>query len=46
MLAATRIEVVWHDGDWQVVASPGGDWASTATAITSLSGYTTFPGEG
>jgi hypothetical protein len=45
-LAVTRIEVVWLRGDWQVLAPPGGDWASAATAISSLSGYRIFPGEG
>jgi hypothetical protein len=42
---ATRIEVVWLRGDWRVVAPPGGDWANSATAISSLTGYTTFPNE-
>jgi hypothetical protein len=45
VLASTRIEVLWLDGDWRVVAPPGGNWAATATAITSPSGYTLFPGE-
>jgi hypothetical protein len=43
---ATRIEVVWLRGDWRVVAPPGGDWANSATVISSLTGYTTFPNEG
>jgi hypothetical protein len=43
---ATRVEVVWQRGDWRVVAPPGGDWANSATAISSLTGYTTFPNEG
>ncbi len=43
---ATRIEVVWQRGDWRVVAPPGGDWANSAAAISSLTGYTTFPNEG
>jgi hypothetical protein len=42
---ATRVEVVWLRGDWRVVAPPGGDWANSATAISSLTGYTTFPTE-
>jgi len=45
-LAATRIEVIWRRGDWRVVAPPGGDWANSATAISSLTGYRIFPGEG
>ena len=43
---ATRVEVVWLRGDWRVLAPPGGDWANSATAISSLTGYTTFPNEG
>lgn len=43
---ATRIEVVWRRGDWRVVAPPGGDWANSATVISSLTGYTTFPNGG
>jgi hypothetical protein len=46
VLAATRIEVVWQHGDWRLVAPPGGDWASSATSISSLTGYTAFPNEG
>ena len=46
VMVATRVEVVWLRGDWRVVAPPGGDWASSATAISSLTGYTTFPNEG
>lgn len=44
--AVTRIEVVWTDGDWRVVAPPGGDWGNAATQLSSLSGYTVFPGQG
>jgi hypothetical protein len=43
---ATRVEVVWLRGDWRVVAPPGGDWANSAIAISSLTGYTSFPNEG
>ena len=46
VLAATRIEVIWRGGDWRVVAPPGGDWGNSATSVSSLTGYTTFPGEG
>jgi hypothetical protein len=42
---ATRVEVVWLRGDWRAVAPPGGDWANSATAVSSLTGYTTFPNE-
>jgi hypothetical protein len=44
--AATRVEVVWADGDWRVIAPPGGDWGNDAAALSSLSGYTVFPGQG
>ena len=44
VLAATRVQVVWRRGDWQVVAPPGGNWANAATAISSPLGYTIFPG--
>jgi hypothetical protein len=46
VLAATRIEVTWRRGDWRVVAPPGGDWGNSATSVSSLTGYTTFPSEG
>jgi hypothetical protein len=45
VLAATRIEATWRRGDWRVVAPPGGDWGNSATSVSSLTGYTTFPGE-
>jgi hypothetical protein len=44
VLAVTRVQVVWQRGDWQVVAPPGGNWANAATAISSVIGYTIFPG--
>jgi hypothetical protein len=44
--ASTRVEVVWSGGDWRVVAPPGGDWGNAATWLTSLAGYTVFPGQG
>jgi hypothetical protein len=46
VLVATRIEVVWHHGDWRVIAPPGGDWANSAIPVSSLTGYTTFANEG
>lgn len=46
VLAVTRIEVVWQRGDWRVVAPPGGDWASSAASVSSLTGYIAFPSEG
>jgi hypothetical protein len=44
--AATRVEAVWNGGDWRVIAPPGGDWASSAARLSSLDGYTIFPGQG
>ncbi len=40
---ATRIQLLWQHGDWRVIAPPGGDWGNSATEISSLTGYTTFP---
>ncbi|MFC0862407.1 hypothetical protein ACFHYQ_08865 [Sphaerimonospora cavernae] len=41
--AATRMQLLWRDGDWRVVAPPGGDWARTSAVVTDLTGYTLFP---
>jgi hypothetical protein len=43
--AVTRVEVVWDGGDWQVIAPPGGDWGNSAAQLSSLAGYTVFPGQ-
>jgi hypothetical protein len=40
---ATQIETEWINGDWRVVAPPGGDWGDSAVQIPSLNGYLTFP---
>jgi hypothetical protein len=45
VLAVTRVQVTWQHGDWRVIAPPGGDWANSAAAVSSLTGYTTFPSE-
>jgi hypothetical protein len=45
-IAVTRVTVVWQAGDWRVVAPPDGSWARSATAASSLIGYTTFLSEG
>ncbi|MCT9934518.1 hypothetical protein N5079_30365 [Planotetraspora sp. A-T 1434] len=42
--ATTRIQVVWQDGDWRVVAPVDGDWGKMATPLKSLDGYTRFEG--
>ena len=44
--ASVQIEVVWDGGDWKVVAPPGGDWGNSAAELSSLAGYTAFPGQG
>ncbi len=44
--ASTQVEVVWAGGDWKIVAPPGGDWGNSAAELSSLSGYTIFPGQG
>ena len=44
--ASVQMEVVWDGGDWKVVAPPGGDWGNSAAELSSLAGYTTFPGQG
>ncbi|GII56100.1 hypothetical protein Pth03_44890 [Planotetraspora thailandica] len=40
--ARTRVQVVWRDGDWRVVAPLDGDWGKMAAPLTSLDGYTLF----
>ena len=45
VLAVTRIQVLWQHGDWRVLAPPGGNWANSAAGLSSLTGYTIFPGE-
>lgn len=42
---ATQVETQWLNGDWRVLAPPGGDWANSAVQIPSLNGYLTFPGQ-
>jgi len=44
--ASVQMEVVWAGGDWKVVAPPGGDWGNSAAELSSLAGYTVFPGRG
>jgi len=44
--ASVQLEAVWDGGDWKVVAPPGGDWGNSAAPLSSLAGYTVFPGQG
>ena len=44
--ASVQMQVVWDGGDWKAVAPPGGDWGNSAAGLSSLAGYTAFPGQG
>ena len=44
--ASVQMEAVWDGGDWKVIAPPGGDWGNSAAELSSLAGYTVFPGQG
>jgi hypothetical protein len=44
--AVAQVQVTWDGGDWKVIAPPGGDWGNSTAGLASLSGYTTFPGQG
>ena len=46
VMASAQLEVVWEHGDWRLVAPPGGDFGNSAAVLTSLAGYTVFPGQG
>ncbi|XVQ82190.1 hypothetical protein ACQP2K_25380 [Microbispora siamensis] len=43
---STRMQLVWRDGDWRLVAPPGGDWTRSSAPVTDLTGYTLFPDRG
>ncbi|MEH1124721.1 hypothetical protein [Micromonospora sp. CPCC 206061] len=38
-----RIEVRWAEGDWRLVAPPGGRWQNATGQAPSTNGYTAFP---
>jgi hypothetical protein len=44
--ASTRLQVLWDRTDWVLVAPPGGNWRGSASVLSSLAGYTVFPGQG
>jgi hypothetical protein len=44
--ASTTIGLIWSGGDWRLIAPPAGNWANEAHELTSLAGYTIFPGQG
>jgi hypothetical protein len=43
--ASTRLRVLWDRTDWVLVAPPGGSWPGSASVLSSLAGYTVFPGQ-
>ena len=43
--ASTQVQVIWDGADWKVIAPPGGNWGNAAAALSSLAGYTLFPGQ-
>lgn len=38
VMVATVLTVVWRDGDWQMLAPPGGDWQNVTKQAKSLLG--------
>ena len=44
--ASTRLQVLWDRTDWVLVAPLGGSWRNSASVLSSLAGYTVFPGQG
>jgi hypothetical protein len=42
--AVVRLQVLWRDGDWQLVAPPGGNLAAAAVRTATLTGFTPLPG--
>ncbi|WP_432872290.1 hypothetical protein [Microbispora rosea] len=46
MRISTRMQMVWRDEDWRVVAPPGGDWTRSSAPVTDLTGYILFPDRG
>jgi len=44
--ASTQLQAVWDGRDWKVIAPPGGNWGNSAAGLSSLTGYTLFPGQG
>lgn len=41
--AVARVQVRWENGDWRVLAPPGGMWSGAAASIASAAGYIRFP---
>ncbi|MGW3769938.1 hypothetical protein [Actinomadura verrucosospora] len=44
--AVARFQLQWQDGDWRLLAPPGGTWVGTASPIDSPDGYVRFPSGG
>jgi hypothetical protein len=40
----TGLQVRWQNGDWRLVAPPGGNFAASASPVAALSGFTPLPG--
>lgn len=45
LYSVTTMQLVWDQGDWRVVAPPGGEWGSVSSQISSPAGYTPFTGQ-
>ncbi|GIH51667.1 hypothetical protein SAMN05421833_12974 [Microbispora rosea] len=43
---STRLQLVWRDDDWRMVAPPSGDWTRSSAPVADLTGYTLFPDRG
>jgi hypothetical protein len=44
--AVTRLQLRWQNGDWRVIAPPGGTWGGSAAPIPGPDGYVRFPNGG
>ncbi|MEU7889840.1 hypothetical protein AB0B54_30425 [Microbispora bryophytorum] len=43
---STRLQLVWRDEDWRMVAPSSGDWTRSSAPVADLTGYTLFPDRG
>ncbi|QFG22844.1 hypothetical protein [Actinomadura sp. WMMB 499] len=41
--AVARVQVRWENGDWRVLAPPGGAWGGSAVSVPSAEEYVRFP---
>ena len=42
-LTTCVVQLRWVEGDWKMLAPPGGDWAPMVALVYSQSGFTPFP---